>query len=874
MFSLDSLKVDGFSWQCALSLAFASKISYENESVVTNVATNAWGFSDVNFFDLNETQGFVAQTDEVVLVAFRGTESLGDWLSNLRLVRTKRFYGSVHGGFLGGYLIVQAQILAALAGAANKKIWLTGHSLGGALATVMAAELKDAVAIKGIHTFGQPRLGDAAVEQFFADKYPGRFFRFVNDDDLVTRVPPGFRHVGQLIHFDVQGNLQQAATEADAQAIEPPPLDEVEFLEMQREIKEVQIATRVAGAPEAAVDASVEGLFPSVSDHNLDHYIAAIRRFAGHGGVDAALEFQRVARAGLEAAEGLESVSPQRPVSDLVPVLLRVADANWQAPAGLKINSQFGAIISAQCPVDDLMLLEQDPSVVSIEASRDAGKLELVNSLPFVGGDAIHRPPLAELGDSAIVGVIDTGIDVRHEAFRDAAGKTRILAVWNQRDNTGPSPKAVDAAAFTQDYGTLYLQADIDQFIGGNPTPGALRDPQLHGTHVASIAAGRAVGTLASGMAPEAKIIVVMPNMKTSPGNPPSLGYSNSHVDALHFLKSAAKGGNALLAKGLPIAINVSLGMNAGAHDGTSTLEAAFDAISGLGRDPGFVIVKSAGNERGFGGHARVRAINGGVVDISWDSDGTFRFQDYMEAWYSLFDELEFVLVDPAGNRSAPVSAAAPEVRQTLGGNFCHLKLTERHPDNGANRLVLTIVPQAAAIQTGIWKLLVVGVNVRSGVGEVDMWVERDDSRPVRFEREVSEMTLSIPGTAATVVTVGACHAAAPLQLTDSSSFGRTWDQRPKPDLCAPGFQINAAKANAGPQDVIPLTGTSMAAPHVTGVLALALSHRHKQTGQPQHNARQLQSALIRTVKNFSFLHHEGFGYGILDALKFFETLK
>jgi endonuclease G len=894
MFDLESLTGAGFSWQRALSLAVASKLAYESESIVDNVVKNSWGFSACRFIDVNETQGFIAHTDHVVLVSFRGTESLGDWLGNLRLNGTDRPYGVVHSGFLGAYLVAQGHISAALgsAGAQGKRLWVTGHSLGGALAAVFAAEELNRFNLSGIYTYGQPRTGRGDFAQLFATNYADSFFRFVNDDDMVPRIPPGYAHVGNLIHFDSDGNVRRAATEAEATDVEAPELSEPEFFELQRQIKRVQQSVVQAGGASDSelVDASVEGLFPSISDHAMERYIAAIRRFAVNTAQGAALSVETSARLqtaarrhGLEMAEaadeatrGFETDATADEPS--IPVLLRLNGSEWQAPEGLQVNSQFGRIVSAIVTPDQLRLLENDESVAGIEVSREGGQYELAVSVPFVGGDVVHRPPLSEKGINALVGLIDSGIDVLHEAFRDAQGNSRIVAIWNQRDPTGPSPHAVDPA-FSQDYGTVYTRAQIQDFIQGIPLPStSLRDPFGHGTHVASIAAGRAVGNLADGIAPESLLVAVIPNMKTEPGQPPSIGYSLSHFDALHFLKTVAAGGNALLLEGRPIAVNVSLGMNAGAHDGSSTLEASFDSISNEGRDPGFVIVKSAGNERGFSGHARKRVIQGGSIDVEWMSTDTFRFQDYLEVWYSSLDTLRFELVDPAGNRSETISTTNPLLSKSLGGNLCQLKLTDLHTDNGDSCLAITILSQTAPLQAGVWKLQVEGVSVGSNGGFVDLWLERDDNRPTKFMNGEDTMTLSIPGTANTVVTVSACEAASPLRLVDSSSMGRTRDNRPKPDLCAPGREIAAARSNqSDTQAVVRMTGTSMAAPHVTGAVALALSRRfvemQQQAGLRQFNARQIQAALIRSTKNFSSVHHEGAGFGMLDISRFLATV-
>ena len=66
--------------------------------------------------------------------------------------------------------------------------------------------------------------------QFFSH-HADSYFRFVNDDDIVPRVPPGYDHAGNLIHFDSQGFLERAASDAEAANVEAPPLSEAEYFE-------------------------------------------------------------------------------------------------------------------------------------------------------------------------------------------------------------------------------------------------------------------------------------------------------------------------------------------------------------------------------------------------------------------------------------------------------------------------------------------------------------------------------------------------------------------------------------------------------------------------------------------------------------------
>ena len=94
----------------------------------------------------------------------------------------------------------------------------------------------------------------------------GRFFRFVNADDIVPRVPPGYVHVGSLIWFDSQGNIKESSLESGVVA-EPPTLS---FPEFERAKEEAEIISQTTGT-EAA---QLEGLLPNYfSDHKLSGYL-------------------------------------------------------------------------------------------------------------------------------------------------------------------------------------------------------------------------------------------------------------------------------------------------------------------------------------------------------------------------------------------------------------------------------------------------------------------------------------------------------------------------------------------------------------------------------------------------------------------------
>jgi subtilisin family serine protease len=885
MFDRHSLSGVDFNWQRALSLGFASHLAYQSPTGVYRVAVNEWGFDDCVALQADGVYGFCAWDPNSVLVVFRGAASVAHWLGTLQLnYETLLWHGPVHRQVLLDYRRIKPQLTSAFrrARCVEKRLWLTGHGSGGALALMITAlinvpPLQKARLKANVYTFGQTKVF-ARISQRLGDNLSQRSLRFVAEDDVVASMPPAYGHFGPAMVFDSYDQARRVEGSAiEAQNDVIGPHSALDLQAIQKIVGEASAAfdggqllapvESVAGRQQLCeLDGTVMALVPGLDSHRMRAYMARLLRCARHcAHVDLAV-LERIGA----LSEGGVPARQQR-----APIVLRTRSTDWQPVAGFEVESRLGVVLSGFASRAQLDALATDAGVLSIELSREGGAAEVASSLPFVGAIEVHRPPISELGDAAVVGVIDSGFDVLHEAFLDGAGQTRIRYLWNQRDLTGPSPNEVHPG-FSARNGTLYVGADIQQMVQALSAPRPLRDPRGHGTHVASIAGGRQAGSFAGGLAPAANLVLVISNVETCPPDPPSLGYSSSHQQALHFIGQAAE------QLGLPLVVNISQGMNAGSHDGSTTLEAAIDQFLNLGRKPGLVVVKSAGNERGLRGHARVKVAHGCVSTIAWTSVATSpelppRSADYIEVWYSGFDDLVFFLKDSSSPSSATaaVSMDNRNLSAVLGGNRCHLQLSPYHNDNSDHRLCI-IVSQIgnAPIQPGTWTLEMFGRNIATD-GVVHAWVERDDHRAVRFETgEDDEVTVSIPGTAHHVVTVAACETRVPISLVASSSWGPTRDNRSKPDLCAPGFEIAAAHAGteAPHHAVMAMTGTSMAAPHVAGVVALALSKRHK-LGGAQLNARQVQMMLVKSAKNFTSRHHPGVGFGTLDALAFLKEV-
>ena len=187
------------------------------------------------------------------------------------------------------------------------------------------------------------------------------------------------------------------------------------------------------------------------------------------------------------------------------PLIIRLGDPAWDSKAvtDLVIQARLGKIVSARGSEASIRELLANSRVISVEESRAAGSIECERSMPFIR-IALEYANAAgkykETGDSALIAIIDNGVDALHKAFLDANGNSRIVGIWDQTDSGGPPPKGFS-------YGTFHDAAAIAGYLkAGAVPPGLGRNDDGHGTHVASIAGGRAVGNFAGGVAPDAKL--------------------------------------------------------------------------------------------------------------------------------------------------------------------------------------------------------------------------------------------------------------------------------------------------------------------------------------------------------------------------------
>lgn len=550
---------------------------------------------------------------------------------------------------------------------------------------------------------------------------------------------------------------------------------------------------------------------------------------------------------------GLESgaTKTQPKVSVLVQF---VGELEELTSAGLEIQTVAGDVVTGSVAFGKLAAVAAVDGVVVVEGSR-AMLPELDLAVPESRANVVHTGPPGHRGSGVIIGVCDTGVDWRHENFIRGDGTSRVIGIWDQ--NLAPVAGEASPAGFG--YGVEYSAMQINAALAGT---GTVRhsDPGAHGTHVAGIAAGdgsaagqgQPAGTFV-GLAPEAEIIVVA----VGGGGGRGLGDSARALDAVSYLFQRA----AVLNR--PVVVNMSLGDNVGPHDGTSLLERGLDNLLG---GQGRAFVKSAGNAGGGGVHADGTVAPGGAQTVSFAISPGDATTETIDIWYEGADRFAFRITEPGG---APSASVAPNTTITLtlaNGNRVFVDSRLNDPNNADNRIFLTIERgTAATIEAGTWSFTLTGTQVTNG--RFDAWIQRG-SQVGRFvaPHESRRLTISTPGTAVKVITAASyvTRGGGVGSIAGTSSRGPTRDGRPAPVIAAPGETIISVRSAPGGADpYVGMGGTSMAAPHVTGAIALMF--------QKNRNLTQLQiiDCVTGTARSDSFTTttpNESWGAGKLDV--------
>ena len=181
-------------WRKAAILGLLSKTAYEDDIELMSFLATGMGFEECRSFQANNSAAHALISEKVIVVAFRGTEftSLSDWKTD---AYTKflgvRGVGRMHTGFHAAYEDVRKDVEKVINENKGKKIWLTGHSLGGAMAVVCGVQLQNSKMVDPqIITYGHPRIGDNQTARWIDRNLSKSYQRIVNDNDVVPTLPP------------------------------------------------------------------------------------------------------------------------------------------------------------------------------------------------------------------------------------------------------------------------------------------------------------------------------------------------------------------------------------------------------------------------------------------------------------------------------------------------------------------------------------------------------------------------------------------------------------------------------------------------------------------------------------------------------------
>ncbi len=517
------------------------------------------------------------------------------------------------------------------------------------------------------------------------------------------------------------------------------------------------------------------------------------------------------------------------------------------------------SVVLARLLPQALTTLAKHPSVCSVYPSYQS-KPFLDRSVSVLWHQSLKRTLKPRPGGSGVViGIVDNGIDWAHPDFIDIHGRTRIRSLLIQ----DPDPPR----EYSEDDINAALERKRKAKKGGIPKEDLSIVPVPHGSHVAAIAAGngRAKGGRYRGVAPKADLLVVRSDFE-----------SNSVIRGVQWIFQKAK------ELQRPAVVNLSLGTQLGPHDGTSPYDRALEHLSG----PGRIIVAAAGNDGDTGIHAGKSLAPGSRWTAEFGlNNRRVETAIQIDIWIRSRAKLHVHCRTPFGGLIRPQS-----VRRT---KKWRASLREHTGENGDQHLFFAIRFLRPPIDKDLGGWSLIFRSNRNAKARADCWIP-DSSMGFFTSGNEARCLVSEPATSRGTIAVAAFATRSRWKsleglqqqpairignISDFSSPGPTRDNRKKPEIACPGQLVisalsseirsipNKFRAYVEPgEKYCAMQGTSQAAPHATGAIALLLQ---KLPELPPHEVR---NRLKQSCYSDRFIPpgkwHRRWGFGKLSLSK------
>ena len=468
-------------------------------------------------------------------------------------------------------------------------------------------------------------------------------------------------------------------------------------------------------------------------------------------------------------------------------------------------------------------------------------------------------------GNGVIVGFIDTGIDYTNDIFKNVTGRTRILSIWDQSDQSGTHPQGIE-------FGSEYTREDIDRALQSeNPySIVPTKDTQGHGTFMAGVACGSEdVENNFIGAANESQIAVVklkkakkyLRDFYLIEENVQDVYQENDIMQAVTYLRNLSR------RESKPLVLVLGLGTGSGQRSGGSALS---QQLNDLGEMIGCCVVTCAGNE----GNARLH-YKGSVLNKEYE-DGELRVGEgtngfTMELWGNSPDIISVAFISPSGEMISRIPARVGQsdtVEFLLEKSKIDISYSLVEAGGGVELIFMRFIDPTP----GVWIIRVYGNNILEGDYNIWLPIKQFIDKETYFLKPNPDITLTVPSTTQATITVAAYDNMTNALFTDSSR-GFTRTNEIKPDITAPGVNVYGPGIN---NNYVRKSGTSVAAALVAGNCAQLMQWGIVEKNETQMKTNYIKNFLIRGAirdRNIVYPSKE-WGYGKVNVYEAFSILR